>query len=92
MYVVHEPNRANLGKFSNGKLRTSALSMMKPSADFASALSNVNNVKISDLLAFHVVLLFFSLYSHLIFATEAYTSRKLQNYENIHGENSFFKT
>ena len=38
---------------------------LRATVDFPSALSNVNNVKISDLLAFLVLLLFFSFWSHL---------------------------
>ena len=37
---------------------------VRSTADFSSALSNVNNVKTSDVLEFLVMLLFFSLCSH----------------------------
>ena len=53
--------------------------------DFASTLSNVNNnVKISNLLEFLVMLLFSSHCSHPIIIC-----RKLHNYENIHWRDSF---
>ena len=54
--------QSHLGKCSNGKLRTLTLvndGTIKSTADFASALSNVTNVKISDLLKFLVMLLFY---------------------------------
>ena len=53
----------HLGKNSNGELRNSTLvndGTLRSTADFASALSNVNNVKISDLLEFLLMLFFFS--------------------------------
>ena len=56
-----------LGKCSDENLRTSTLvndGTIRSTTDFASALNNVDNVKISDLLEFLVMLLFFSLYSH----------------------------
>ena len=56
-------------------------------SNFTSALSNVNNVKISDLLEFLVMLLFFSLCSH-----PNIICRKLQDYEKIHGGDSFMIT
>ena len=82
--------QSNLGKCRNGKLLTSSLvndrtlRSTQRSADFTSVLSSVNNVKISDLLEFLVMLFFSSLCSHprLIF-------RMLQDYENIHGESLF---
>ena len=52
-----------MGKNSNGELRNSTLvndGTLRSTADFASALSNVNNVKISDLLEFLLMLFFFS--------------------------------
>ena len=61
--VVHEPN-SHLGKFSNGKLRTSTLvndGTLRSTAEFVSAISNVSIVKISDLLEFLVMFLFSSL-------------------------------
>ena len=61
------PKQSHLGKCSNKKLCTSTLvddETLWGSADFASALINVNNVKISDLVEFLVVLLFSSLCSH----------------------------
>ena len=60
--------QSHLGKCSNEKLRTVTLvneGTLRNIADFASALGNVNNVKISDLLAFIVMLLFSSICSHL---------------------------
>ena len=68
---------SHLGKCSNEKLRTSTLVndrtliSIKSTADFASALSNINNV-IS------------SLCSH-----PKINCRELQDYENIHGGDSF---
>ena len=60
--------QSHLGKCSNMKLCTSSTLInegtCRSTADFASALSNVNNVKTSDLLAFLVMLLFSSLCSH----------------------------
>ena len=55
-------------KLSNTKLRAWILvndGILRNKADFVSALDNVNNVKISDLLAFVVILLFSSICSHL---------------------------
>ena len=79
---------------SNVILNTSPLvkdGTLRSIADFASALSNVKNVnnvknvKTSDLLAFLVLMLFsFFVLTRKSFAAEAYTSRKFQNYENIH--------
>ena len=62
--------QSHLGKCVNGKLRTSilvnegTLRSTQNAANIASALSNVNNVKISDLLELVVTLLFSSLCSH----------------------------
>ena len=59
--------QSHLGNYNNGKLRTSTLvneGTLRSKADFASALINVNNVKIYDLLEFLVMLLFYSLCSH----------------------------
>ena len=59
--------QSHLGKYSNAKLRTSTLindGTLRSTADFASTLSNINNVKISDRLEFLVMLLFFSHFSH----------------------------
>ena len=59
-----------LGKWSNEKLHISTLvndgtlRSTQSAADFASPLSNVNNVKMSDVLEFIVMLLFFSLCSY----------------------------
>ena len=80
------PKQSYFGKCSNGKLRTSTLAnnkTLRSTADFASALSNVNNVKISDLLEFLVMLLFssFCFQSKII-------CRKLHDFENIHGRDS----
>ena len=63
--------QSHLGKCSNGKLRTLTLAndgTLRSPADFASALSYINNVKISDLLEFLVMLLFSSLCSRPRFA------------------------
>ena len=60
--------QSHLGNCSNEKLRTSTLvneGTLRSKADFVSALINVNNVKIYDLLEFFVMLLFYSLCSHL---------------------------
>ena len=82
-----------LGKCSNGKLHTSTLvndgtlRSKQSTADFASALSNVNNVKISNLLEFIVMLLFSSLCFH-----PKIICRKMQDYENIHRKDSFLIT
>ena len=62
MQVVHEPN-SHLGKFSNSKLHTSTLSMMKPSAYFASTLNYVNNAKTSGLLVFSCNVVFIPFFS-----------------------------
>ena len=65
-------------KYSQTKLHTSTLvndGSLRSTADFASALSNVNNVKISDLLAFIVIFVFLSLFSpenHLQNVTRLY--------------------
>ena len=84
---------SHLGKCSNGKstLRTSTLVIdgtLRSTAHFASALINVNNVKISDLLEFLVTLLFSSLCSH----PKIIYRKQVQDYENIHGGNSFLIT
>ena len=76
-----------MGKCSKGKLRTSSLvndGTLRSTANVASALSNVNNVKVSDLLAFLVMLLFFSLCSH-----PKIICRKLQDYGSILGRDYF---
>ena len=55
--------QSHLKKFSNKKLLTSTLvndGTLRNTAEFASALSNVSNVKIFDLLAFLTMLLFSS--------------------------------
>ena len=55
------PFHTSFGKISQRKLRTSTMvndGTLRSTADFTSTLSNVNNVKISDLLEF-LVLLFF---------------------------------
>ena len=57
---------SHLGKCSHGKLCTSILvndRTLRSTADFASALSNVNNVKITDQLDILVMLLYSSLCS-----------------------------
>ena len=57
--------QSNSGKCSNRKLCTSALvndGTLRGTSDFASALSNANNVKISDLLECLVMLLFSSFF------------------------------
>ena len=81
---------SHLGKCSNGKLRTWTLAndeTLRSTANFASTLSNVNNVKISDLLEFLVILLIFPLCSYL-----KIICRKLQDYEGIHEGDSFLIT
>ena len=61
--------------------------------DFDSLLSSVNNVEITDLLAILVMLLFSSICSHpKIICGDAYSSRKLQDYENLHGGDYFLRT
>ena len=59
--------QSHLGKCSNEKLHPSTLvnggTLRSTADDFASALSNVNNVELSDLLEFLVMLLFSSLCS-----------------------------
>ena len=82
--------QSRLVKCSNGRLRTSTLindGTLRSTADFLSALSNVNNVKMSDLLEFLVMLLFSSLCPHskIIYGGGVY----FQDYENIHGGDSF---
>ena len=56
--------QSHLGKCSNRKLRTSTLAndgTLRSTGDFPSALSNINNVKISNLLEFLIMPLFSSL-------------------------------
>ena len=80
----------HLGKYSNEKFHTSTLvkgRTLGTSAGFASALNNINNVTIPDLLAFLVMMLLSSLCCFPL--SEAYTSRKLQDHENIHGGGFF---
>ena len=85
--------QGHLGKCSNGKLHTStlvrngSLRSTQSTAYFASALSNVNNVKVSDPLEFIVMLLLSSFCSH-----PEIICRKLQDYGNIHGWDSFLIT
>ena len=58
---------SHLWKCSSKKLRTSTLvknRTLRNAANFGSALTNVNNVKIHDLLAILAMLLFSSLFSH----------------------------
>ena len=75
-------------KCSNKKLRTELWLMTEPSE--ISALGNINNVKISDLLAFVVILLFpLFVLTWKFLVVEESTSRKLQDYENIYGGDSF---
>ena len=60
---------SHLERCSNGKLGTSTLvndGILRSTVDVASALSNVNNVKISDLLAFLVKLLLFLHWKHTL--------------------------
>ena len=77
-----------LEKCSNEKLPTSSWLMTEPSstADFASTLSNVNNVKISDLLEFLVTLLFSTHCFH-----PKIIWKKLQDHEKIHGGDNLKK-
>ena len=70
-----------MGKCSKGKLRNSSLvndGTLRSTANVASVLSNVNNVKVSNLLEFLVMLLFFSLCSY-----PKIICRKLQDYGEI---------
>ena len=79
--------QSHLGKCSNGKLLTWTLvndGTLRATADFTSALSNFNNVKISDLLECLAMLLFFP-FVLIIFT-------KLQDYENIYEGDSFLIT
>ena len=74
--------QSHLGKCSNGKLCNWTLvndGTLRSTANFASALSNVNNVKILDLVEFFS----FSSYPKII-------CRKLQDYENVHEGDFFF--
>ena len=57
------------------------------SGDFASGPSNVNNVKIPDLLESLVMLLSSSLCSH-----PKIICKNLQDFKDIHGGDSFFTT
>ena len=70
----------HLGKCTNGKLPNSSLVNDR-------FRISTNNVKISDLLEFLLILLFSSLWSH-----PKTICRKLQDYENIHGGDSFLIT
>ena len=70
----------HLGKCTNGKLPNSSLVNDR-------FRISTNNVKISDLLEFLLILLFSSLWSH-----PKTNCRKLQDYENIHGGDSFLIT
>ena len=82
------PKQIHLGKCSNGKLHTSTLvndETLRSTAYFRSPLSSVNNVKISDLLEFLLMLLFSSLSCH-----PKIICRKLQDFENILGGDFFF--
>ena len=66
---------------------------LRNTVNFVSALSFIIIVKLPDLLAFPVMLLFSSLSFLLKIACGgAYTSRNLPDYENIHGGDSFMKT
>ena len=59
---------SHLGECSDEKLRTSTFlndGTLRSTDDFASALCNINNVKIFDLFAFLVMLLFSSFYAYL---------------------------
>ena len=74
--------QSHLGKCSNGKLCNWTLvndGTLRSTANFASALSNVNNVKILDLVEF------FSLTSY-----PKIICRKLQDYENVNEGDFFF--
>ena len=74
--------QSHLGKCSNGKLCNWTLvndGSLRSTANFASALSNVNNVKILDLVEF------FSLTSY-----PKIICRKLQDYENVNEGDFFF--
>ena len=76
--------QSHLGKCNNGKLRTSTLvndGILRRTVDFASALSNVKMLIMLKMLKYLICLY-----------AEAYTSSKLQDYENIHGVDSFLIT
>ena len=78
-------HRVIWGKYSNGKLRILTLvydGTLRSTTGFASALSNVNNVKIFDLLEFLLMLLF----SFICYRQSA------ESWENIHGRDSFLIT
>ena len=81
--------QSHLRKCSNEKLRTLTLVNDRTlrTTDFASTLSNVNNIKISDLLEFLVMLLFSSPCFH-----PKIISRMLQDYGKIHGGDYFLIT
>ena len=67
-YQIAQESNSTMGKCSNKKLRTWNLindGTLRNTADFASAIGHVNYVKISDFLAFVVMLLFSSICSHL---------------------------
>ena len=95
-------NVNHLGKCSNGKLRTSTLvndGTLRSIVDFASALSNIKMLMILKMLRYPICLRFLQQVYFPLFvltrkslAAEAYTSRKLQDYENIHGGDSFLIT
>ena len=79
--------QSHVGKCNSGKLNTSTLvndGTIRSTADFTSALRNANNLKITDLFEFLVIFLFSSLCSH-----PKIICRKLQDYKNIHGGDSF---
>ena len=86
-------------KCSKRKLRTSTLvndGTLGSTADFVSALSNFKMIIMLKMLKYLICLCFlyyccFPLFvlTRKSFAAEAYTSRKLQGHENIHGGDSF---
>ena len=80
--------QGHLEKCSNEKLPTSSWLMTEPSstANFTSTLSNVNNVKISDLREFLVTLLFSTHCFH-----PKIIWKKLQDHEKIHGGDNLKK-
>ena len=87
--------QSHLGKWSSGKLRTSALvndETLRSIAD--SALNKEKLILLKYLISLRFIccclLPYFLIWKS--FAVEVYISRKLQDYENIHGRDSFLIT
>ena len=87
--------QSHLGKWSSGKLRTSALvndETLRSIAD--SALNKEKLILLKYLISLRFIccclLPYFLIWKSL--AVEVYISRKLQDYENIHGRDSFLIT